>query len=146
MSAKILRHFTTDAEDSSHCHPLICMNHTTHHGFLYVIYCIQTPPIKQSKSFVLILHSVNAIKHKLANQSTIWANYIMTVKYTSNRNVCCMWKGAIMFQIILINDGYRLFINGILVGVKEEGGKLISVMMTLDPIPKAIIEVIELRV
>ena len=47
-----------------------------------------------------------------------------------------------MFQIIFINDGCQLFINGILVGVKEEGGKLIPVMMTLDPIPQAIIEVV----
>ena len=64
VSAEILRHFTTDAEDSSHCHPLICMNHTTHHGLLYGI---QTSPMKIIKSCVVILYSVNAINHSLAN-------------------------------------------------------------------------------
>ena len=42
-----------------------------------------------------------------------------------------------MFQIIFINDGCQLFINGILVGVKEGGGKRIPVMMTLDPNPRS---------
>ena len=41
-----------------------------------------------------------------------------------------------------INDRCQLFINGILVGVKQEGYKPIPVMMTLDPIPQAIIEVV----
>ena len=34
-----------------------------------------------------------------------------------------------MFQIIFINEGCQLFISGILVGVKEEGVKLIPVMI-----------------
>ena len=49
-------------------------------------------------------------------QSTIWAKYIIIVETTSSRNVCCTWKGIIMFQIIFINDGFQLFINDILVG------------------------------
>ena len=54
-------------------------------------------------------------------QSTIWTNYIMIVKTTSSRNVCCTWKGIIMFKIILIiMMDVNYFINDILVGVKEE--------------------------
>ena len=75
-------------------------------------------------------------------QSTIWTNYIMIVKTTSNRNVCCMWKRIVMFQIIFINDGCQIFINGILVGDKGEWCKLIPIMITLDPIPQVIIEVV----
>ena len=41
-----------------------------------------------------------------------------------------------------INDGCQLFINGILVGVKLEGDNPILIMMILDPIPQAIIEVV----
>ena len=67
-------------------------------------------------------------------QSTIWTNYIMIVKITSSRNVCCTWKGIIMFKIIFIHDGCQLFINA--------NSKLIPDMMILDLIPQAIIEVV----
>ena len=133
VSADILRHFTTDAEYSSYCHPLdLYESHTTPY-VIYRMWC--------SRAIC-----VNSIQCKCNQpqlcQSTIWANYIMIVKTTSNRNVCCTWKGIIMFQIIFINDGCQLFINGILVGVKDEGWKLIPVMITLDSIPWAIIEVV----
>ena len=75
------------------------------------------------------------------SQSTISANFIMIVKTTSNRNVCCILEKDHHVPNHFINDGCQLFINGILVGVKEEGER-IPVMMTLDPIPQAIIEVV----
>ena len=112
--AEILRHFTTDADDSSHCHPLI--NHTTHHGFSYVIYSMWYHSDTAHENSPVICG--NSIKCKCnqaqLGQPTMWANYIMVVITTSSRNVCCMWKRIIMFQIIFINNGCQLFINGIL--------------------------------
>ena len=164
VSAKNLRHFTTNVEDSSHCHPLICMNHTIHYRFLYVIHsmwchfrnwpryslcqpgqlnCIswkyQTPPMKIIKSFVVILYIVNAINLNLANlQSELIVPWLL--KYI--QQVCLLHvKKDHHVPNALINDGCQFCINGISVGVKE-GGKLIPVMMTCNPIPQAIIEVV----
>ena len=127
-------------QNISYCHPLICMNHTTPY-VIYSMWCHSDTTHENSPAIC-----VNSIQCKCNQpqlcQSTVWANYIMIVKTTSSTNVCCTWKGIIMFQIIFINDGCQLFINGILVGVKEEGAKLIPVMMTLDSIPQAIIEVV----
>ena len=51
--------------------------------------------MKIVKSFVVILYSVNAINHNLANlQSEL---IIMIIKTTSRRNVCFMWEKIIMF-------------------------------------------------
>ena len=102
VSTEILRHFTTDKEDSSHCHPLTCMNHTTHHGFLYVIYSMWSHSDTTHENSQVICGSSVLCKcnQPQLGQSTIWANYITIVKTTSSRNVCCMWKRIIMFQII----------------------------------------------
>ena len=82
VSAEILRHFTTDAGDSSHCYPLICMNHTVHHGFLIYSVCCHSDTTNANIQVIC----GNAVQCKFnqpqLNQSTIiiWANYIMLFK------------------------------------------------------------------
>ena len=68
-------------------------------------------------------------------QSTIWTNHIMIVKTTSSRNVCCTWKGIIMFKIIFIHDGCQLFYQWYFNGGQRGGSKLIPDMVILDLIP-----------
>ena len=91
---------------------------------------------------LIITHVQCKCNQPQLGQSIFWANYIMIVKTTSSRNVCCMWKKNHHVPKQLINDGCQLFINGISVGVKYEGDKPIPVMITLNPIPQAITKVV----
>ena len=80
VSAEII-HVTTDAEDSSHCHPLTCINHTTHQGFVYVICSVVCHAVTNHEKISIICFNSAQCKYnqqqlnQQLNQSTIGANY-----------------------------------------------------------------------
>ena len=91
------------------------------HNAQYVIYSMLChSDTTHENSQVICFNSIQCkCNQPQIYQSTIWTHYIMIVETTSSRNVCCTKKGIIMFKIIFIHDGCQLFINDILVGVKE---------------------------
>ena len=101
--------------------------------------------VSQTRNFysqtLIITHEQCKCNQPQLGQSTNWANYIMIIKTTPSRNVYCIWKRIIMFQIISlmmdINYSSMVFQWGV-----KSGDKPIPVMMILDPKPQAIIEVV----
>ena len=118
----------------------------SHCSFLYVIYHMWCHSYTTRENIQVICgNSVQCKCNELQlSHSTIaiCANYVMIVKITPSRNVRCMWKWSLCSKSSSLMVGVNYSSMVFLVGVKEEGGKLIPIMMNLDSIPQAIIEVV----